>query len=48
MKMKLTIGQTAKVEQSIPSDWKVKKLKEILVESRLGGNYENAEAPCPR
>lgn len=28
----------------IPSDWEIKRLKEILVEGRLGGNYENAEA----
>jgi type I restriction enzyme S subunit len=28
----------------IPCDWKVKKLKEILLEGRLGGNYENAES----
>ena len=28
----------------IPSDWEVKRLKEILVEGKLGGNYENAEA----
>jgi len=28
----------------IPSDWEVKKLKEILIEGKLGGNYENAEA----
>jgi len=27
----------------IPGDWEVKKLKEILLEGRLGGNYENAE-----
>lgn len=29
---------------NIPSDWKVKKLKEVLIECRLGGNYKNAEA----
>ena len=29
---------------AIPRDWKIKKLKEILIEGRLGGNYENAEA----
>ena len=29
---------------NIPSDWEVKKLKEILIEGKLGGNYENAEA----
>ena len=29
---------------TIPSDWEVKKLKEILIECRLGGNYKNAEA----
>jgi type I restriction enzyme S subunit len=28
----------------IPEDWKLLKLKEIISESRLGGNYENAEA----
>ena len=28
----------------IPSDWEVKKLKDILIEGKLGGNYENAEA----
>jgi len=28
----------------IPSDWQIKKLKDILIEGRLGGNYENAEA----
>jgi type I restriction enzyme, S subunit len=28
----------------IPGDWEVKKLKEILMEGKLGGNYENAEA----
>ena len=27
----------------IPSDWEVKKLKEIIFEGRLGGNYENSE-----
>jgi restriction endonuclease S subunit len=29
---------------SIPSDWEVKKFKEILKEGKVGGNYENAEA----
>ncbi|MDP2364002.1 MAG: restriction endonuclease subunit S [Ignavibacteria bacterium] len=29
---------------NIPRDWKIKKFKEILIENRLGGNYENAEA----
>jgi type I restriction enzyme S subunit len=29
---------------TIPGDWEVKKLKEVLIEGRLGGNYENAEA----
>ncbi|HEX4374006.1 MAG TPA: restriction endonuclease subunit S [Puia sp.] len=29
---------------TIPSDWEVKKLKEILIDNKLGGNYENAEA----
>lgn len=29
---------------TIPKDWKIKKLKDILIEGRLGGNYENAEA----
>jgi type I restriction enzyme S subunit len=29
---------------TIPSDWEIKKLKDILIEGRLGGNYENAEA----
>jgi len=28
----------------IPGDWEVKKFKEILIEGKLGGNYENAEA----
>ena len=28
----------------IPDDWEVKKLKDILFEGRLGGNYENSEA----
>jgi len=28
----------------IPEGWHLKKLKDILVEGRLGGNYENAEA----
>lgn len=28
----------------IPIDWEVKRLKEILIEGKLGGNYENAEA----
>lgn len=28
----------------IPSGWQLKKLKEVLTEGRLGGNYENAEA----
>lgn len=27
----------------IPNGWQIKKLKEILIEGRLGGNYENAE-----
>lgn len=29
---------------AIPEGWEIKKLKEILIESRIGGNYENAEA----
>ena len=29
---------------NIPRDWTLKKLRDILVEGRLGGNYENAEA----
>jgi len=29
---------------AIPEGWHLKKLKDILVEGRLGGNYENAEA----
>lgn len=29
---------------TIPSDWEVKKFREIVVEGKLGGNYENAEA----
>lgn len=29
---------------TIPNGWIVKKLKDILIEGRLGGNYENAEA----
>lgn len=28
----------------IPKGWQIKKLKDILIEGRLGGNYENAEA----
>lgn len=28
----------------IPNGWQIKKLKDILIEGRLGGNYENAEA----
>ncbi len=28
----------------IPRDWEVKKFKEIIIEGKLGGNYENAEA----
>lgn len=28
----------------IPEGWQIKKLKDILIEGRLGGNYENAEA----
>lgn len=27
----------------IPIDWEVKKLKDIILEARLGGNYENSE-----
>jgi len=29
---------------SIPEDWKVKILKDIVIESRLGGNYTNIES----
>ena len=29
---------------NIPSNWVIKKLKDIQIEGRLGGNYENAEA----
>lgn len=29
---------------TIPDGWEVKKLRDILIEGRLGGNYENAEA----
>lgn len=29
---------------NIPNGWQIKKLKDILIEGRLGGNYENAEA----
>ena len=25
---------------TIPNDWEVKKFREILVEGKLGGNYE--------
>ncbi|MBI3520516.1 MAG: restriction endonuclease subunit S [Bacteroidetes bacterium] len=28
----------------IPIDWEVRKFKDIILEGRLGGNYENAEA----
>jgi len=28
----------------IPKGWQIKKLKDVLIEGRLGGNYENAEA----
>lgn len=28
----------------IPKDWELKKLKDIVVQSKLGGNYENSEA----
>jgi type I restriction enzyme S subunit len=28
----------------IPSDWEVMKLKEIILEAKLGGNYENSES----
>ena len=28
----------------IPKGWQIKKLKDILIKGRLGGNYENAEA----
>ena len=28
----------------VPDGWQIKKLKDILMEGRLGGNYENAEA----
>jgi len=28
----------------IPDGWQIKKVKDILIEGRLGGNYENAEA----
>lgn len=28
----------------VPKGWQIKKLKEIIIEDRLGGNYENAEA----
>ena len=28
----------------IPDGWQIKKLKDILIEGCLGGNYENAEA----
>jgi type I restriction enzyme S subunit len=28
----------------IPDGWQIKKLKDILIEGRLGGNYQNAEA----
>lgn len=28
----------------IPDGWQIKKLKDVLIEGRLGGNYENAEA----
>lgn len=28
----------------IPSDWEVRKFKDIIIEGKLGGNYENAEA----
>lgn len=30
----------------IPVEWELKKLKEILIEGRLGGNYRNGEANC--
>jgi len=42
------IVETSRLEKfgilEIPDGWQIKKLKEILIEGRLGGNYENAEA----
>jgi type I restriction enzyme, S subunit len=32
------------LNSTIPGDWDVKKLREILIEGKLGGNYENSEA----
>lgn len=30
----------------IPEEWEVKTLEEIFIDTRLGGNYENAEGHC--
>lgn len=38
------INTQAFYNTEIPGDWKVKKLKDILIERRLGGNYENSES----
>lgn len=51
-----SVMQTKKEQQSvpegykqtavgvIPEEWEIKRLKEILTEARLGGNYENEES----
>lgn len=42
--MSKTVKQTKTFQNTtIPSDWEVRKLKEILVSGKLGGNYENSE-----
>jgi type I restriction enzyme S subunit len=44
IKIKVKNEMKAFYNITIPDRWQLKKLKEILIEGRLGGNYENGEA----
>jgi len=43
IKQHTNISLIQSLEGYKPPEWHLKKLKEILIEGRLGGNYENAE-----
>ena len=44
IKEKIKTGYKSSPLGSIPKDWEIKKFKDIIIEGKLGGNYENAEA----
>ena len=43
MKQHKTKNIKTSQQATIPSDWEVKRFKEIIISGKLGGNYENSE-----